>query len=96
MLAALTVLTEAAGCINTADTMAEWLDALSGIHASALAIEVDFKEKVLSTTYTLRAAAIDAVVEKGILTRDLGGTASGSQVSQAINDQIRAAASVAA
>lgn len=41
-------------------------------------------------------AAIDAVVEKGVLTRDLGGTASGSQVSQAINDQIRAAASVTA
>ncbi len=41
-------------------------------------------------------AAIDAIVEKGVLTRDLGGTASGSAVSQAINDQIRAAASVAA
>jgi 3-isopropylmalate dehydrogenase len=41
-------------------------------------------------------AAIDAVVEAGTLTRDLGGTASGSQVSQAINDQIRAKASVAA
>jgi 3-isopropylmalate dehydrogenase len=39
-------------------------------------------------------AAIDAIVEKGVLTRDLGGTASGSQVSVAINDQIRAAASV--
>ena len=35
-------------------------------------------------------AAIDAVVEKGVLTRDLGGTASGSQVAAAINDQIRA------
>lgn len=41
-------------------------------------------------------AAIDAVVEKGVLTRDLGGTASGSQVSAAINDQIRANASVSA
>jgi 3-isopropylmalate dehydrogenase len=41
-------------------------------------------------------AAIDAVVEKGVLTKDLGGTASGSQVSAAINDQIRAAASVTA
>jgi 3-isopropylmalate dehydrogenase len=41
-------------------------------------------------------AAIDAVVEKGVLTRDLGGTASGSQVAAAINDQIRAAASVGA
>jgi 3-isopropylmalate dehydrogenase len=41
-------------------------------------------------------AAIDTIVEKGVLTRDLGGTASGSQVSAAINDQIRAAASVAA
>jgi 3-isopropylmalate dehydrogenase len=41
-------------------------------------------------------AAIDAIVEKGVLTRDLGGTASGSQVSAAINDQIRAAATVAA
>lgn len=41
-------------------------------------------------------AAIDAVVEKGVLTRDLGGSASGSQVSAAINDQIRAAASVGA
>ena len=39
-------------------------------------------------------AAIDAVVEKGVLTRDLGGAASGSQVAAAINDQIRAAASV--
>ncbi|MGN6209657.1 3-isopropylmalate dehydrogenase [Asticcacaulis sp.] len=41
-------------------------------------------------------AAIDTIVEKGVLTRDLGGTASGSQVSAAINEQIRAAASVAA
>lgn len=41
-------------------------------------------------------AAIDTIVEKGVLTRDLGGTASGSQVSAAINDQIRAAATVAA
>jgi 3-isopropylmalate dehydrogenase len=41
-------------------------------------------------------AAIDTIVEKGVLTKDLGGTASGSQVSQAINDQIRAAATVAA
>jgi 3-isopropylmalate dehydrogenase len=41
-------------------------------------------------------AAIDAVVEKGVLTRDLGGTASGSQVAAAINDQIRAAVSVGA
>jgi len=41
-------------------------------------------------------AAIDAIVEKGVLTKDLGGTASGSQVSAAINDQIRAAATVAA
>jgi len=39
-------------------------------------------------------AAIDTIVEKGVLTRDLGGTASGSQVSAAINEQIRAAASV--
>ena len=37
-------------------------------------------------------AAIDAVVEKGVLTRDLGGAASGSQVAAAINDQIRAGA----
>jgi 3-isopropylmalate dehydrogenase len=41
-------------------------------------------------------AAIDTIVEKGVLTKDLGGTASGSQVSQAINEQIRAAATVAA
>ncbi|MFT4074481.1 MAG: 3-isopropylmalate dehydrogenase [Asticcacaulis sp.] len=41
-------------------------------------------------------AAIDTIVEKGVLTKDLGGTASGSQVSAAINDQIRAAAAVAA
>ncbi len=41
-------------------------------------------------------AAIDTIVEKGVLTKDLGGTASGSQVSAAINEQIRAAASVAA
>ena len=41
-------------------------------------------------------AAIAAIVEKGILTRDLGGTASGSQVARAINDEIRAAAAVAA
>ncbi len=41
-------------------------------------------------------AAIDTIVEKGVLTRDLGGTASGSAVAAAINDQIRAAASVAA
>jgi len=41
-------------------------------------------------------AAIDTIVEKGVLTKDLGGTASGSQVSAAINDQIRAAATVVA
>ena len=41
-------------------------------------------------------AAIAAIVEKGTLTRDLGGTSSGSQVAKAINDQIRAAASIAA
>lgn len=39
-------------------------------------------------------AAIDTIVEKGVLTKDLGGTTSGSQVSAAINAQIRAAASV--
>lgn len=41
-------------------------------------------------------AAIDAVVTRGFLTRDLGGTASGSQVAKAIVDQVRDAASVAA
>ena len=41
-------------------------------------------------------AAIDAIVDKGILTRDLGGSASGSQVSKAINDQIRESALTAA
>jgi len=41
-------------------------------------------------------AAIAAIVEKGTLTRDLGGTSSGSEVAKAITDQIRAAASVAA
>jgi len=41
-------------------------------------------------------AAIDAVIEKGIVTRDLGGTSSGSQVAKAISDQILAAAAVAA
>ncbi len=41
-------------------------------------------------------AAIDAIVEKGVLTRDLGGSASGSQVSKAINDQIRESALTAA
>jgi 3-isopropylmalate dehydrogenase len=41
-------------------------------------------------------AAIDAVVERGITTRDIGGTASGSQVAKAITDEIRQAASVAA
>jgi len=41
-------------------------------------------------------AAIAAIVEKGTLTRDLGGTLAGSEVTRAIVDQIRAAASVAA
>ena len=41
-------------------------------------------------------AAIDAVVETGFLTRDLGGTASGSQVAKAIADQVRESATVAA
>ena len=41
-------------------------------------------------------AAIATIVEKGLLTRDLGGTLAGSQVTSAIVDQIRAAASVAA
>ncbi len=41
-------------------------------------------------------AAIDAVVEQGTLTKDLGGTASGSQVAKAITDQIRASALTAA
>jgi len=41
-------------------------------------------------------AAIDAVIAEGILTRDLGGTASGSQVAKAIADQVREGASVAA
>lgn len=41
-------------------------------------------------------AAIDAVVERGITTRDIGGSASGSQAAKAITDQIRQAASVAA
>ena len=41
-------------------------------------------------------AAIAAIVEKGTLTRDLGGTSSGSEVAKAITDQIRASASVAA
>ena len=41
-------------------------------------------------------AAIATIVEKGLLTRDLGGTLAGSEVTKAIVDQIRAAASVAA
>jgi 3-isopropylmalate dehydrogenase len=41
-------------------------------------------------------AAIAVIVEKGLLTRDLGGTLAGSEVTKAIVDQIRAAASVAA
>ncbi len=41
-------------------------------------------------------AAIGVIVEKGLLTRDLGGTLAGSEVTKAIVDQIRAAASVAA
>ncbi len=41
-------------------------------------------------------AAIAVIVEKGQLTRDLGGTLAGSEVTKAIVDQIRAAASVAA
>lgn len=41
-------------------------------------------------------AAIAVIVEKGQLTRDLGGTLAGSEVTKAIVDQIRAAASVEA
>ena len=41
-------------------------------------------------------AAINVIVENGQLTRDLGGTLAGSEVTKAIVDQIRAAASVAA
>ena len=41
-------------------------------------------------------AAIAVIVEKGLLTRDLGGTLAGSEVTKAIIDQIRASASVAA
>ncbi|WKL58051.1 3-isopropylmalate dehydrogenase [Asticcacaulis sp. ZE23SCel15] len=40
-------------------------------------------------------AAIDAVIKAGTLTRDLGGTASGSQVAKAVADQIRVQAKVA-
>ncbi|WP_140984527.1 3-isopropylmalate dehydrogenase [Asticcacaulis tiandongensis] len=36
-------------------------------------------------------AAIEAVIQKGILTRDLGGTAAGSEVTKAIVAEIRAA-----
>ncbi|MFT4090926.1 MAG: 3-isopropylmalate dehydrogenase [Asticcacaulis sp.] len=37
-------------------------------------------------------AAIEAVIQKGILTRDLGGTAAGSEVTKAVVAEIRAAA----
>lgn len=39
-------------------------------------------------------AAIDAVVESGVLTRDLGGTAKGSEVTKAICDQLRQSVTV--
>ena len=50
----------------------------------------------LTTEADALDAAINVIVEKGLLTRDLGGTLAGSEVTKAIVDQIREAASVAA
>ncbi|KAG8812692.1 hypothetical protein FRC19_002989 [Serendipita sp. 401] len=49
-----------ARCIRPEATAEEWVDDVTSLHANAVALEVDFKEKVVSTVYVAKIAAVDA------------------------------------
>lgn len=49
-----------ARCVQPEQTAQNFVDDLSAIHANALALEIDFKEKVVSTNYQARLATIDS------------------------------------
>jgi len=60
MIKSLTTILRMARCLNPEQTAEGWTDDLTTIHASAVALEVDFKEKVISTTYGGRVVQVDS------------------------------------
>jgi hypothetical protein len=60
MIKSLTTVLRMARCLNPEQTAEGWTDDLTTIHASAVALEVDFKEKVISTTYGGRVVQVDS------------------------------------
>lgn len=46
--------------VQPEQTAENFIDDLSAIHASALALEIDFKERVISTNYSARVASVDS------------------------------------
>jgi len=60
MVKSLTTVLRMARCQNPEQTAEGWTDDLTTLHATIVALEVDFKEKVISTTYTGRVAQVDS------------------------------------
>lgn len=60
MVKSLTSLFRMARVIQPEQTAQNFVDDLSAIHASALALEIDYKERVVSTNYAARVAGVDS------------------------------------
>ncbi|KIM25434.1 hypothetical protein M408DRAFT_331188 [Serendipita vermifera MAFF 305830] len=60
MIKSLTTVLRMARCQNPEQIAEGWEDDLSSLHATIVALEVDFKEKVLSTTYIGRVVQVDS------------------------------------
>jgi hypothetical protein len=60
MIKSLTSIFRMARVIQPEQTAQNFVDDLSAIHASALALEIDYKERVVSTNYAARVAGVDS------------------------------------
>jgi hypothetical protein len=52
-----------AGCPSAQEEATRWTDDIYSIHGSAAALEVDIKQKVMSTFYHLRVPAVNALFQ---------------------------------
>lgn len=60
MVKSLTTVLRMARCHNPEQLAEGWVDDLTSLHGTVVALEVDFKEKVLSTTYVGRVVQVDS------------------------------------
>ena len=74
MIHAVATILALSGCPTPEDSAAQWKDEISAIHASAKALEVDLKEKVVSTSYTLRMPVVDGVYRQATADGKVGST----------------------